>query len=114
MWAFSRRLLSQNRLICRNLLRRNDSIVGWFNSKPCFARGKQDNTSDESFKVSRLFEPTSVRGSMDSEMAVELTGKINKSDILKVLNQFSQKKQNRSLCSENGLDGKQMKIISVQ
>lgn len=105
MWAFSRRLLTQNRLISRNLLRRNYAIVGWFNSQPCFARGKQDNVDGESFKVSRLFEPTTPKGSSDYELAVELTGKINKSDILKVLNKFSQKKQTQSLCFEYALDG---------
>lgn len=92
-------------MISRNLLRRNDSVVGWFNSQPCFARGKQDNSGDESFKVSRLFEPTTPKESTDSESAVELTGQINKSDILKVLNKFSQKADNQSLCLEYGLDG---------
>lgn len=106
MWAFSRRLLSHNKLIRRNLLRRNDAIVGCFNSKPCFTRGKQDNTSDDSFKVSRLFEPNPVKESTDSILGVELTGQISKSDILKVLNRFSQKKENRNLCVEYGLDGK--------
>lgn len=105
MWAFSRRLLTQNRLINRNLLRRNDAIVGWFNSQPCFARGKQDNSGDESFKVSRLFEPATPKESSDSELGAELTGRINKSDILKVLNKFSQKADNKSLCLEYGLDG---------
>lgn len=105
MWTFSRRLLTQNRLISRNLLRRNDTVVGWFNSQPCFARGKQDNSGDETFKVSRLFEPTTPKQSSDTELGVELTGRINKSDILKVLNKFSQKEQNRSLCLEYGLDG---------
>lgn len=109
MWTFSRRLLSQNRLINRNLLRRNDAVVGWFNSKPCFARGKQDNTNDDSFKVSRLFEPNPVKSSSDSLLGVELTGKISKSDILKVLNKFSQKEENRNLCLEYGLDGNEMK-----
>lgn len=105
MWTFSRRLLSQNRLISRNLLRKNDAIVGCFNSKPNFARGKQDNTNDTPFKISRLFEPNPVKMSDDTELGIELTGKINKADILKVLNQFSQKKENRDLCSEYGLDG---------
>lgn len=105
MWTFSRRLLAQNRLINRNLLRNNDSIVGWFNSKPSFARGKQDNTGDEPFKVSRLFEPTQAKESSDTEFGIELTGRINKSDILKVLNKFSQKKDTKSLCLECGLDG---------
>lgn len=110
MWTLSRRLISQNiRLINRNLLRKNDSIVGWFNSKPSFARGKKDNTNDEPFKVSRLFEPTRAREGSDTELGVELTGRINKSDILKVLNQFSQKKDTRNLCLEYGLDGKFIK-----
>lgn len=105
MWTLPRRLLSQPRLINRNLLRRNDAIVGWFNSKPCFARGKQDNTGDDSFKVSRLFEPATPRSGTDTSIAAELTGKMKKSDILRVLNRFSQKKENRSLCFEHGLDG---------
>lgn len=105
MWTFSRRLLSHNRLIKRNFLRQNDAIVGCFNTKPSFARGKQDSTNNESFKVSRLFEPSTAKGSSDSELGIELTGKINKSDILKILNKFSQKKENRSLCLEHALDG---------
>lgn len=106
MWTFSRRLLSQNRLINRNLLRRNDAIVGWFNSKPCFARGKQDDSKDETFKISRLFTPNPVKGGFSAESAVELTGNIEKSDILKVLNKFSQKSENRAVCAEYGLDGR--------
>lgn len=105
MWTLPRRLLLHPRLINRNLLRRNDAIVGWFNSKPCFARGKQDNTGDDSFKVSRLFKPATPRIGTDTSIGAELTGKIKKSDILRVLNQFSQKKENRSLCLEHGLDG---------
>lgn len=112
MWTLSRKLLLNNKLINRNLLRQNEAIIGYFNTKPCYARGKQDNTNktmdpkNESFKVSRLFEPSNVKVSTDSELGIELTGKINKSDILKVLNKFSQKKENRSLCLEYGLDGK--------
>lgn len=113
MWAFSRRLLSHNKLIRRNLLRRNDAIVGCFNSKPCFTRGKQDNTSDDSFKVSRLFEPNPVKESTDSILGVELTGQISKSDILKVLNRFSQKKENRNLCVDYGLDGNYCAAFSM-
>lgn len=106
MWAFSRRLLPQNKLISRNLLRRNDAIVGWFNSKPCFARGKQDDSKDETYRISRLFTPKPVRGGFDTVSAAELTGNIDKSDVLKVLNKFSQKTTNRALCAEYGLDGK--------
>lgn len=108
MWTLSRKLLLNNKLINRNLLRQSDAIVGCFTSKPCLARGKREdstNKNNESFKVSRLFEPTTVKGSSDSELGIELTGKINKSDILKVLNKFSQKKENRGLCLEYGLDG---------
>lgn len=106
MWTFSRKILSHNRLINRNLLRNNNAIVGWFNSNPNFARGKQDNTNDEPFKVSRLFEPTPAKEGGDTESAIELTGRLNTSDILKVLNKFSQKKETRNLCTEYGLDGK--------
>lgn len=106
MWTLPRRLLSHHRLINRKFLKRNDAAVGWFNSKPCFARGKQDNISDDSFKVSRLFEPAPAKIGTDTLLGAELTGNIKKSDILRVLNNFSQKKANRSLCCEHGLDGR--------
>lgn len=107
MWSFSQRILIQNRIINRNFLRRSDSFVGCFNFKPCFTRGKQDNSCNEQFKVSRLFEPNQPRKSNDGALlGAELTGKIDKSEVLKVLNKFSQKKENRILCEEYGLDGK--------
>lgn len=111
MWTFSRRILSQNRLFYRNFLVRNDAIVGWFNSKPCFTRGKQDNSKNDSVNVSRLFEPTAAKCSTDANLGIELTGSISKSDILKVLNEFCQKTVNRSLCFEHGLDGKYILIL---
>lgn len=104
MWAFSRRLLSQNKLITRYLLRKNESIVGCFTSKPAFVREKQDDTNDKAFNISKLFEPTQLKESTDTDIGIELTGQINNSDVLKVLNQFSSKEINRNLCLEYGLD----------
>lgn len=108
MWTLPRRLLSHHRLINRNLLRQNDAIVGWFNSKLSFARGKQDDVNDDSFRVSRLFEPAIAKSGTDTSVGAELTGKIKRSNILMVLNQFSQRAENRSICLEHGLDGERM------
>lgn len=103
MWQIARRLAC-NKIYSRNLLKNHEAILGvlW---KPYFARGKQDNSNDENFKISRLFEPVPMQQSSDSNVGAELTGQLNKSDILRVLNTFSQKKENRDLCKEYGLDG---------
>lgn len=104
MWTFSRQFLSQSRIINRNLLRQN-AIVGCFNTKPCFSRGKQDNTNDEPFKISRLFTPSPIEEAAKTDSVIEFTGTIKKSDIFKVINEFSQKKETRIILSNYGLDG---------
>lgn len=104
MWTFSRRLISYNRLVSPNF-RRNDVIVGCFNSKPCFSQGKSDDAKDELCKVLRSSEPVSTEVASDAECPAKLTGKICKSDILVALSRFN-KIENRALCSEYGLNGK--------
>lgn len=113
MWTLPRRLLAYHRPINRTLLRRNDAVVGWFNSTSSVARSKQNNISDDSFKVSRLFKPTIAKGGTDTVLGTELAGKIKKADILRVLDQFSKKAENRSLCCEHGLDGEQRFFVSA-
>ncbi|XP_068154037.1 ATP-dependent RNA helicase SUV3 homolog, mitochondrial [Drosophila tropicalis] len=56
--------------------------------------------------VSTLFKPVQVDvNTADSEdVGSELVGKLEKSEILKLLNKFTQRREIKSLCSENGLD----------
>lgn len=57
--------------------------------------------------VSALFKPVQVQANADSEdVGSELVGKLEKSELLKILNKFTQRREIKSLCSENGLDGK--------
>lgn len=65
--------------------------------------GKKDK--DES-KVSTLFKPVAVSSNRDDiNIGAELTGKLDKVELLKVLNKFTQKPEIKLLCTENGLDG---------
>lgn len=64
--------------------------------------GKKDDSS-----ISTLFIPVPVKGNSDDiNVGAELTGKLNKADLLKVLNKFYQKKEIKLLLNENGLDRK--------
>lgn len=65
-------------------------------------RGKKDDTN-----LSSLFKPVPVKPNPDDiNVGAELTGNLNKSDLLKVLNKFYQKPEIRSLAMDNGLDSK--------
>lgn len=65
-------------------------------------RGKKDSS-----KLSTLFVPVPVKSNPDDiNVGAELTGKLNKSDVMKILNKFYQKKEIKSLAMENGLDSK--------
>jgi len=47
-----------------------------------------------------------VQASADSEdVGSELVGKLEKAELLKILNKFTQRREIKSLCIENGLDG---------
>ena len=62
--------------------------------------GKKDDGN-----LSSLFIPVPVTPSPDDiNVGAELTGALNKSDLLKVLNKFYQKKEIKLLALENGLD----------
>lgn len=64
-------------------------------------RGKKDNKSD----ISTLFSPVPIKPSPDDiNIGAELTGSLDKGELLKILNKFTQKKEIRMLCMENGLD----------
>ncbi|KAG8233333.1 hypothetical protein J437_LFUL010883 [Ladona fulva] len=63
-------------------------------------RGKKDETN-----VSSLFVPVPVKPNPDDiNIGAELTGSVNKADLLKILNKFYQKKELKLLALENGLD----------
>lgn len=65
-------------------------------------RGKRENTN-----VSTLFTPIAVKPTADDiNVGAELTGAIGKSELLKVLTKFYQKREVKQLLSENGLDSK--------
>lgn len=62
--------------------------------------GKRDDTN-----FSSLFIPVPIKPNPDDiNVGAELTGSLNKSDLLKVLNKFYQKKETKILALENGLD----------
>lgn len=75
------------------------------NSRAClnadFVRTKK---SDDS--TSALFRPVPIKQTQDDiNVGAELTGTaIDKAELLKILNKFSQKREIRLLCIENGLD----------
>ncbi|XP_055692792.1 ATP-dependent RNA helicase SUV3 homolog, mitochondrial [Lutzomyia longipalpis] len=66
-------------------------------------RGKKDDSS--SANLSSLFKPVPVKSNPDDiNIGAELTGTLDKAELLKVLNKFSQKREIKMLCTENGLD----------
>ena len=61
---------------------------------------------DDTPPLSSLFKPVPIKPNPDDiNVGVELTGHLDKNDLLKVVNQFSQLKEIKFLCMENGLDG---------
>ncbi|XP_064552930.1 ATP-dependent RNA helicase SUV3 homolog, mitochondrial isoform X1 [Drosophila montana] len=65
-----------------------------------FSRNKKHETN-----VSALFKPVQVQANIDDEdVGSELVGKLEKSELLKILNKFAQRREIKALCSENGLD----------
>nr|CAD7591475.1 unnamed protein product [Timema genevievae] len=63
-------------------------------------RGKKDDPS-----LSSLFIPVPVKHNPDDiNVGAELTGTLNKADLLKLLNKFYQKREVKLLSMENGLD----------
>lgn len=64
-------------------------------------RGKKDDATN----LSALFKPVPIKtNSDDISVGAEITGKLNKADLLKILNKFTQKREIKLLCIENGLD----------
>lgn len=98
--------LTQNNLVlngiarnCRiSLYNRCSSDLFWFQR-----RGKKDDCSN----LSSLFRPVPIKQSLDDiNIGLELTGDLDKVELLKILNKFTQKKEVKILCMESGLDSK--------
>lgn len=72
-----------------------------------FTRTKKDDTS--------LFKPVPIKINQDDiDVGAELTGmSLDKGELLKVLNRFSQKAEIRILCMENGMDRKYSYILNL-
>ncbi|KAG4074023.1 hypothetical protein HA402_014228 [Bradysia odoriphaga] len=63
-------------------------------------RGKKDDS-----KVSALFKPVPVQSNRDDiDIGAELTGKLDKGELLKILNAFTQKPEIKRICADQGLD----------
>lgn len=64
------------------------------------SRGKKDNTP-----LSSLFIPVHVKPNPDDiNVGEELTGTLSKTDLLRVINKFYQKKEIKQLLNDSGLD----------
>lgn len=70
-------------------------------------RGKRGDSSHKDTNISTLFTPIQVKPNPDDiNVGAELTGNLNKADLLKVLNKFYQNPAIKQLLTENGLDSK--------
>lgn len=69
-------------------------------------RGKKDEAN-----LSTLFKPVVVKPSPDDiNVGTELTGSVNKVDLLKLINRFYQMKEVKRQLAENGLDRKYISV----
>lgn len=73
------------------------------------ARTKKTDAST----LSSLFKPVEIKPSQDDiNVGAEITGmSVDKSEIMKILNKFAQRREIRLLCLENGLDSKLLKLF---
>lgn len=71
-----------------------------FDTKLVRNYGKKDDTT--------LFKPVPIQPSTDDiNVGAEITGsKLDKTELMKILNRFFQKRETRLMCIENGLDRK--------
>lgn len=94
----SESLLRRSGVLCSTLQDRYFRI-GVYLAQPL--RGKKDDATP----TTSLFKPVPIRPNPDDiNVGAELSGTLNKGDLLKVLNKFYQKKEIKVLAVENGLD----------
>uniref|UniRef100_A0A1A9UFI9 ATP-dependent RNA helicase SUV3 homolog, mitochondrial n=1 Tax=Glossina austeni TaxID=7395 RepID=A0A1A9UFI9_GLOAU len=69
----------------------------------CLQRNR--NRKQEPTNLSALFKPVHVQRNVDEhDVGSELVGKLEKPAILRILNNFTQRHEIKTLCQENGLD----------
>lgn len=71
------------------------------------AGNKARNRKQQPDNVSALFKPVQVEHNADEiDVGSEIAGKLEKAAVLKILNKFTQRREIKYLCSDNGLDSK--------
>lgn len=82
-------------------------MVLWTPTKSVF-RQQHIRTKKDDSNLSALFKPVPVKAGPSDESLVgtELCGQLDKGELLKLLNRFTQKRETKLLCQENGLDSK--------
>lgn len=82
---------------CNSVLSKHVHLSGFHN-----IRMKNNTTIASSF-----FKPVDIRtNSNDINVGAEIVGKLDKNEVIKALNKFTQKQEIKTLCFENGIDGK--------
>lgn len=96
--------LTQNNLVLKGIARNSRTLLNTSCSSNLFwCRGKKNDSSN----LSSLFRPVPIKQSLDDiNIGLELTGDLDKVELLKILNKFTQKKEVKILCMESGLDSK--------
>lgn len=85
--------ISNKKYVTEDLIRKNAVVLQQI-------RGKKDDTN-----LSSLFVPVPIKPNPDDiNVGAELTGDLNKTDLLKVVNKFYQRKEIKQLLRDNGLD----------
>lgn len=78
-----------------------------YREKKTSSRNPSDFKSSGSGGVSHLFVPVPVKATNeDTSVGVELAGRLNKQDVLQVLNKFFRRSEVKLLSAEHGLDSK--------
>lgn len=92
--------------------------LGFFKETRCLFLFSNDNRKFQSRMKSdnaaftKLFQPAPIKTNEKLEnIGLELSGTINKTDVLKVLNKLCLKKEIIALCTEHGLDGMLLIVI---
>lgn len=90
--------------LCNNRLAKSRTFVlacQHFSSSTIYSKSnKKDDSS-----LSTLFTPVPIKPNPDDiNIGAELSRSLDKVELLKILNKFSQKKEVKLLCMENGLD----------
>lgn len=97
---------TQNNFIS-NRIARNSRILLNCCSSGLFLFQRRTKKDDNTNLLSSLFRPVPIKQSLDDiNIGFELTGDLDKAELLKILNKFTQKKEIKILCMENGLDSK--------